>query len=103
MFAYERVRLVSKLTDEEVAEYLSYLRAKDVTEFVFPGPAPRVVPADPDDDPVVHTAVVGSADALRTLNRHFFRSEVRDYCRERGVLVLTDLDLLDLLGTKSSS
>jgi putative PIN family toxin of toxin-antitoxin system len=103
VFAYERVRLVSKLTDEEVAEYLSYLRAKDVTEFVFPGPAPRVVPADPDDDPVVHTAVVGRADALCTLNRHFFRSEVRDYCRERGVLVLNDLDLLDLLRTTSSS
>jgi predicted nucleic acid-binding protein len=44
VFSYERIRLVSKLTDKEVAEYLSYLRSKDVAEFVFPGPAPRVVP-----------------------------------------------------------
>ena len=97
VFSYERVRLISKLTDEEVAEYLGYLRSKEVTEIVFPGPAPRIVPSDPDDDPVVHTAVVGRADALCTLNRHFFHSAVRDYCRERGVLVVSDLDLLDLL------
>lgn len=58
VFSYERVRISSKLTDEEVAEYLSYLRAKDASEVIFPGPAPRVVPSDPDDDPVVHTAVM---------------------------------------------
>ena len=97
VFSYDRVRMLSKMTDEEVGEYLAYLRATDVTEVVYPGPAPRVVPADPDDDAVVHTAVVGRADALCTLNRHFFSSEVRDYCRERGVLIANDLDLLDLL------
>jgi predicted nucleic acid-binding protein len=53
VFSYERVRALSKLTEEEIAEYLSYLRAKDVSEVVFAGPAPRVVPSDPDDDPVV--------------------------------------------------
>ena len=39
MFAYERVRVSSRLTDDEIAEYLSYLRARDVSEIVFPGPA----------------------------------------------------------------
>jgi putative PIN family toxin of toxin-antitoxin system len=97
VFSYERVRASSKLTDDEIVEYLSYLRAKDVSEIVFPGPAPRVVPADPDDDPVVHTAVVGRADALCTLNRDFFNPLVRDYCRERGVLITNDLELLSLL------
>ena len=97
VFSYERVRALSKLTDAEIVEYLSYLRAKDVSEIVFPGPAPRVVPADPDDDPVVHTAVVGRADALCTLNRDFFNPLVRDYCRERGVLIANDIELLSLL------
>jgi putative PIN family toxin of toxin-antitoxin system len=101
VFSYDRVRLLSKLTDEDVAEYLSYLRSKDIAEFVFPGPAPRVVSADPDDDPVVHTAVVGRADALCTLNRHFFNCGVGDYCRERGVVIVNDLDLLDILRTGS--
>lgn len=51
VFSYERVRLVSKLTDDEIAEFLSYLRAEGVSEVIFAGPAPRVVPFDPDDDP----------------------------------------------------
>ncbi len=97
VFDYERVRVSSKLTDQEVAEYLSFLRASNISEVVFPGPAPRVVPSDPDDDPVVHTAVIGRADALCTLNRDFFDPAVRDYCREHGVLVLNDVDLLRLL------
>jgi predicted nucleic acid-binding protein len=54
VFSYERVRTSSKLTDGEIAEYLSYLRAKHVSEVVFPGPAPRVVPTDPDDDSCPH-------------------------------------------------
>jgi predicted nucleic acid-binding protein len=104
VFSYERGRVSSKLTDEEVAEYLSYLRANGVSEIVFPGPAPRVVPSDPDDDPVVHTAVIGRADALCTLNRDFYNPLVLDYCRERGVLIASDVDILGLLrsGTPSS-
>jgi hypothetical protein len=100
VFSYERVRASSKLTGEEIAEYLSYLRAKDSSEIVFPGPAPRVVPSGPDDDPIVHTAVIGRADALCTLNRDFYHLSVRDYCRKRGVLIANDIDILDLLRSR---
>lgn len=100
VFSYERVRRAAKLTDDEIAEYLSYLRAKEVGELIFPGPAPRVVPADPDDDAVVHTAVVGQSDVLCTLNRDFFDSTVRDYCRKRGIIIASDLDLLALLRSR---
>ncbi len=99
VFSYDRVRVSSKLTDEEIAEYLSYLRAKDVSEVVFPGPAPRVVPSDPDDDSVVHTAVIGGADALCTLNRDFYNASVLKYCRERGVVIASDVDILRLIQT----
>jgi len=95
LFSYERVRVSSKLTDEEIAEY--HLRAKDVSEIVFPGAAPRVVPSDPDDNPVRHTAVVGQADALCTLNRDFYHPFVRKYCRERGGLVANDVELISLI------
>ncbi len=54
VFDYERVRSATRLTDEEVAEYLSYLQAKQIAELIFPGPAPPVVPADPEDDSVIH-------------------------------------------------
>jgi len=94
---YQRVRAATKLSDEEVAEYLRYLRVKQITEMVFPGPAPRVVIADPADDPVVHAAVVGKADTLCTLNRHFYQPSVVEYCRNRGVIVVSDVNLLSLL------
>jgi len=97
VLSYDRVRAVVKLNDEEIAEYLGYLRAEAVSEIVFPGPAPSVVPSDADDDPVVHTAVVGRADVLCTLNRHFFHPSVLDYCQQRGVLVATDVEMLDFL------
>src|ERR1700722_10111991 len=68
VFGYARVRAATKLTDDEGAEYLTYIGAREVSEIIFPGPAPRIVPSDPDDDPVVHTAVVGRAEILCTLN-----------------------------------
>jgi len=64
---------------------------------VFPGPAPRVVPSDPDDDSVVHTAVVGQAEILCTLNRDFYDASVLEYCTQHGVLVGSDVVILDLL------
>ena len=97
VFEYDRVRTATKLTDEEVAEYLSYVRAREVSEIIFPGPAPRVVPSDADDDPVIHTAVVGRAELLCTLNRDFYHASVLEYCKERGVLVGSDVAILDLL------
>ena len=36
VFDYERVRVLSKLTDQEVAEYLSFLRASNISEVDFP-------------------------------------------------------------------
>ena len=97
VFEYDRVRAATKLTDLEVAEYLAYIRAREVSEIIFPGPAPRIVPSDADDDPVVHTAVVGRADILCTLNRDFYHASVLEYCKERGVLVGSDIAILDLL------
>jgi putative PIN family toxin of toxin-antitoxin system len=97
VFEYDRVRTATKLTDEEVAEYLSYIRAREVSEIIFPGPAPRIVPSDADDDPVVHTAVVGRAEILCTLNRDFYHASVLEYCKQRGVLVGSDVAILDLL------
>jgi len=54
---------------------------------------------DPDDDPVVHTAVAGRADILCTLNRDFYHSVVRSYCGEHGVLIANDVEVLGLIRT----
>jgi hypothetical protein len=80
-----------------VAEYLSYIGTREVSEMVFPGPAPRIVPSDADDDPVVHTAVVGQAEILYTLNRDFYPRASSNIAKERGVLVGSDVAILELL------
>jgi putative PIN family toxin of toxin-antitoxin system len=102
VFKYGRVQAATKLTDVEVAEYLSYIRAREVSEMVFPGPAPRIVPSHAEDDPVVHTAVVGQAEILCTLNRDYYHASVLEYCKERGVLVGSDVAVLDLLRRRRS-
>ena len=91
---YPRVRTATRLSDDEVMEYLGYLCSRHVSEAVFPGPAPAVVPSDADDDPVVHTAVVGRADVLCTLNRHFYHPSVLAYCNQRGVTIGGDVEIL---------
>ena len=45
---------------------------------------------------------LGQAQALCTLNRHFYNPAVRDYCRDRGVLIASDVDILNLLREKST-
>jgi putative PIN family toxin of toxin-antitoxin system len=97
VFGYDRVRNATRLTEDEIVEYLRYLRSKDVSEIVFPGPAPRVVPDDEEDDPIVHTAVMGRADVLYTLNRHFHAPPVVEYCKQRGILLASDVELLQAL------
>ena len=62
-----------------------------------PGKAPRIVPDDVDDDPIVHTAIIGKADILCTLNSHFFHPSLVDYCLERDVIIARDVEVLDLL------
>ena len=99
VFSYGRIRALSNVTDDEINEYLSYIRARNVSELIFSGPALRVVPSDPADDPIVHTAVIGQADVLCTLNRHFYHSAVIHYCQERGIVITNDVKLLSVLRT----
>ena len=55
--------------------------------------------ADPDDDPIIKTAINGMADVLCTLDRHLRNKGVRAYCAQHGIVVLTDVELLDQLQT----
>lgn len=72
---YERVRSQHGLSDEGIETYLADLQA--VAVIVLPPPEPRpVVPFDPDDDPVVATAIAAQADVLCTLDRHLHHPSV---------------------------
>ena len=56
-----------------------------------------VVLKDSNDDPVIYTAVSGKANAICTLDSDFREAGVIAFCRNRGISILTDVELLPRL------
>ena len=98
---YPRIQARYRITPEEAARFAGGLA--DASHLVEPVVVRPIVLSDPDDDPVLYTAVDGKAAVLCTRNiRHFAAPEIRGFCAERGVRVMTDVDVLrDLLSGQS--
>ena len=84
---------LSQRSDLDIEEFVGSVEGGSVL-VPLPSPVPRVVPGDPDDDLIVATAVAGGADVICTLDRHLYRPEVREYCRERMIEIVGDAELL---------
>jgi len=98
---YPRMRKLHKLNDAELDTYVQSLQTAALV--VNPLSAPSIVSADPDDDPIVATAVAGPAEVLCTLDRHLRTPAVRAYCAAHGIQILTDVELLQLLRSGTAS
>ena len=61
---------------------------------------PAVV-SDPDDDPILQTAVLGRAEVLCTRDGAFRHERVEEVCREHGIRILGDVALLQELRRSS--
>jgi hypothetical protein len=83
------------LTEEEVVEHVETIRA--AAQIVDPVVSEPVVLADPNDDPVLYTAVVARADVLCTRDRHFYAANVMGFCRMRNIRLMDELELLGVL------
>jgi putative PIN family toxin of toxin-antitoxin system len=92
---YPRLQAIWPLTPLDIEQYTQALQ--DFAELVNPQVGRRVVPNDEEDDPVLETALSGRAHVLCTLDRHFHHQAVLKSCREHGVQVLTDVELLSVL------
>ncbi len=98
VLAYPRVRAMHQLSDEDCHEFVQSLH--DAAELVgVTLGSSTAITSDPDDDPVIQTAVHASANVLCTLDRHLRHQRVRDYCKQYGVEVMTDVELLQELRT----
>ncbi len=93
VMSYPRVRQMHRLDDAEIETFLEGIETGG-SLVPLPKPIPRIVPHDADDDAVVATAVAGQAEILCTRNRHLFHRDVLDYCRQHGVEVMDDIELL---------
>jgi len=90
---YPRLRAVHGFTDDEIVRFVSHVQAASLVVATEADTA-KVVPNDPDDDPVVATAVTGKAHVICTLDKHLRQENVREHCRRLGVRIMTDVELL---------
>lgn len=100
---YPRMMLLHKLDDAQIDAYVQSLQTAALIVNPQAATATQVVPADPDDDPVVATAVDGQAEVLCTRDRHLHSPVVKTYCSNHGIQVLTDIELLQLLRSVAGS
>ena len=100
VLAYPRVQALHQLTDAECLEFAQSLH--DAAEVIAVDDSQSLsVSPDPNDDPVIQTAVQGKANVLCTLDRHLRQEAVQNYCRQHGIDVLTDIELLEVLRQSS--
>jgi putative PIN family toxin of toxin-antitoxin system len=88
---YDRVRAIHGLDDLVIDDYIQAIRQASLVVTLT---APATISTDPDDDPVIATAIEGQADVLCTWDRHFFAESVQQHLSQVGVRVLRDTELL---------
>jgi len=95
VLSYPRLQARWQLNQETIAEFVK--RVGDAAEIVLTTTPAPVVVADPDDDPIVQTAVLGKVDSLCTRDAHVLEAAVLRYCSKYGVKVTNDIDLYHAL------
>lgn len=92
---YSRMQSLWPLSSGAILEYVRALEAS--ADVVTPFFMTNLVPGDPDDDPVLATALTGRADILCTRDRHFQDAAVVRVCHTASIRLLTDVELLRCL------
>jgi putative PIN family toxin of toxin-antitoxin system len=94
---YPRLRALHGLSPEEIRAFVEELY--QLAEVVQPpaGTSAEPISRDPDDNPILQAAVLGRANVLCTLDRHFRDPAVLQYCAEHGIQVMSDIELLQRL------
>lgn len=94
---YDRIKIRHGLEDREIDNLLMNLQELGVVVDLSNKKLESSVPHDPDDDPIVHTAILGMADVLCTLDRDFEHSEVVILLEKQSISLMSDVQLLSLL------
>ena len=87
--------LRSEVTHRLVRQYVADL--EEVCTLVYPVVVAPVVLTDPDDDPVLYTALDRNAEVLCTLNEDFYKPNVVAFCGKNRIQLMHDVELLHAL------
>lgn len=91
---YPRLSSIFGLHDDQISEYVGFLRRNAEITLIPPPEAGAAGLRDDDDVPVLQTAIAGKAAVLCTLDRHFHHPLVLGSCLRLGFEVVTDVALL---------
>ena len=97
VLAYPRLRQLHKLSDAKIGEFIGKLQRAALV--LDPSEDEGRIMDDPGDAAVVAVALAGQANVICTLDRHFYQDQVWDYCRERMIEIVDDIELLRRLRT----
>src|SRR6266851_514956 len=92
---YPRIQALYHLRDGDIWDYVHLLES--ISDIVEPAEGPPIVLKDPNDDPVIYTALAGQADVLCTVDKHFYEPNVLAFCSRNGIQLMTDIELLHAL------
>ncbi len=101
VLSYPNVQVRWPLGDNDIDQYLTFLEAAGLV-VELPGAIPTVV-EDPDDDPILQTAISGKADVLCTRDDAFSAEPVRLLCNEHNIRILDDVALMKELRRSASA
>lgn len=89
---YPRLVKLFRLTEADIVQFVTFLAASaNIVEVASIETAPI---RDPNDIHILETAISGRVDYLCTLDEHFRDERVGAFCRDRGIAIISDLDLL---------
>lgn len=94
---YPRLQKLHGFDDAGIGNYVGSIRQAATMVQLPDDPPPAVATNDPDDDPIVETAVAGKVNVLCTRDHHLRSQPVVDYCAAHGIRVMTDVELLQVL------
>jgi putative PIN family toxin of toxin-antitoxin system len=95
VLSYSHIQARWHLSGEAIEKYLAALVAAGVLVEI-----PTVFPAivsDPDDDPILQTAIAAGADVLCSRDSAFRHQVVERVCAAHGIRILDDVALLQEL------
>ena len=95
VLSYPRMQALYRLNAEEIEDHVRLLQS--VSRIVEPARGLPVVLSDPNDDPVLYTAVAAGADVLCVKDRDFYAPNVVAFCRRQDIELMDDIALLHLL------
>jgi uncharacterized protein len=95
VLTYPRLQKLWPLAQEDIQGYLAAL--DELSEMVYPGATSSFIATDPQDDPVIETALLGRAECLCTLDRHFRTPPVARFLAGHSIEVIDDVELLKRL------